>query len=342
VIALPPTADVAIVGGGFAGMATAWALARRGVDVVVLERESAPGRFASGRGAGLGRQLAEDDATSVLTIRGAQVLRSKLTAAWQPCGGILSFDQPAAAEVYAARAARLGVAVERLQPAEVIARWPGAEELPIAAALSIASDGVIDVAALLAAFASNLAIVCDAGVERIEPASHGARGVRLVTARGALAARVVVDAAGAWAGELTGAPRLATFKRHLYVLEAQAVPGAPFLWHLGGDELYVRPDAGGLLVSPCDATATAPADQQPDAIGDAMLRVRFAGSVWSSARVVRRWACQRAFTADRTMRLGRDPVRPWLVWAAGLGGHGATASAAVGEVVAEACVAALG
>jgi glycine/D-amino acid oxidase-like deaminating enzyme len=39
------------------------------------------------------------------------------------------------------------------------------------------------------------------------------------------------------------------------------------------------------------------------------------------------------------MRLGRDPARPWLVWAAALGGHGATASPAVGEVVAEAVLA---
>jgi len=35
------------------------------------------------------------------------------------------------------------------------------------------------------------------------------------------------------------------------------------------------------------------------------------------------------------MRLERDGDRPWLVWAAGLGGHGATASAAVGERVAD-------
>ena len=53
--------DVAIIGGGFAGMSTAWALTQRGVNAVVLEREAAPGRFASGRSAGLGRQLAEDD-----------------------------------------------------------------------------------------------------------------------------------------------------------------------------------------------------------------------------------------------------------------------------------------
>jgi glycine/D-amino acid oxidase-like deaminating enzyme len=80
-----------------------------------------------------------------------------------------------------------------------------------------------------------------------------------------------------------------------------------------------------------------------------MLRARLAAAApapgspaWADAAIVRRWACQRAFTPSRTMRLGRDPARPWLVWAAGLGGHGATASAAVGEVVADACIAALG
>jgi D-arginine dehydrogenase len=343
VFELPTTTDVAIVGGGFAGVATAWTLARRGVAAVVLEREAAPGRFASGRSAGLGRQLAEDDATSALTIRGAELLRGAFAAVWQPCGGILSFDRHAAAEAYEARAARFGVAVERVDRAGVMARWPGVGGLPIAAALYVPSDGVIDVGALLATFARDLAIMCDVNVTSVERA---ARGVRLATSRGAIEARVVVDAAGAWAGALTGDPPLEAFKRHVYVLEA-AGAGAPFLWHLGADELYVRADAGGLLFSPCDAAATAPADQQPDTAGEAMLRARLAATMssgtaaWGDAPIVRRWACQRAFTASRTMRLGRDPARPWLVWAAGLGGHGATASAAVGEVVADACIAAL-
>ena len=62
----------------------------------------------------------------------------------------------------------------------------------------------------------------------------------------------------------------------------------------------------------------------------------------AGAQITRRWACQRTFTDDRKMRLGRDATRPWLVWAAGLGGHGATASPAVGERVANAVVEALG
>ena len=337
-MAIPKTCDVAIVGGGFAGLATARALGRRGIAAIVLEREPAPGRFASGRSAGLGRQLAEEDATSALTIRGAAIRRGELAGVWQPCGGILSFDDMAAADEYAARAARLGVAVERLDRGGVAARWPGAGGLPILAALHVPSDGVIDVAGLLAALARGVRIACDAGVERLEPAG---RGARLTTRHGAVEARVVVDAAGAWAGALTDDAPLESFKRHVYVVEAVAAAGAPYLWHLGGGEVYVRGDAGGLLVSPCDATATAPADQQPDAAGKAALRSRLAGSGWRDAPILRSWACQRAFTADRRMRLGRDPARPWLVWAAGLGGHGATAAGAVGEVVAEACVEAL-
>ena len=42
------------------------------------------------------------------------------------------------------------------------------------------------------------------------------------------------------------------------------------------------------------------------------------------------------------MRLGRDTARPWLVHAVGLGGHGATASPAIGETVAAAVIDALG
>jgi D-arginine dehydrogenase len=338
-VEIPTTSDVAIVGGGFAGLATARALGRRGIAAIALEREAAIGRFASGRSAGLGRQLAEDDATSALTVRGAAILRGELAEVWQPCGGILSFDDAAAAGGYAARAERLGVAVERLDRAGVAARWPDAAGLPIAAALHVPSDGLIDVAGLLAALARGVRVECSAGVERLEPAG---RGARLITRRGAVEARVVVDAAGAWAGALGGDPPLASFKRHVYIVEAAAVAGAPYLWHLGAGEVYVRSDAGGLLVSPCDAAATAPADQQPDAAGEAALRSRLAGSGWQAAPILRSWACQRAFTADRRMRLGRDPQRPWLVWAAGLGGHGATASGAVGEGVAEACLAALG
>lgn len=330
---LPARAEVAIIGGGFAGCATAWALARRGVQAVVLEREATLGRYASGRGAGLGRQLAEDDATTALTVRGAALLRG-LPGAWRETGGILTFDDPRQAEAYVARAQRHGIAIEAITAEAARAVWPQLAALPIAAALRVPSDGLIEISALLPLFSRGATILYGVTVERVLP--HPA-GARLVTSRGTLDAGTVVDAAGAWAGMATGDPPLAALKRHLFVLEATVAAGAPYLWHLGREEVYVRGHGEGMLACPCDETLEPAGDAVPDPRGAEQLRSRLGGGP-APLEIVRQWACQRSFTPDRQMRLGRDPERPWLVWAAGLGGHGATASAAVGERVADAIV----
>jgi glycine/D-amino acid oxidase-like deaminating enzyme len=332
---LPGRVDVAILGGGFAGLATAWTLRQRGItDTIVLEREHELGRFASGRSAGLGRQLAEDDDTTALAVRGVQLLRE--LPVWTPCGGVLSFDDARLADEYIARAASHAVAAETIDRAEVLVRWPQLSELRIRRAIRIASDGVIDVHRLLRELARDQRVALATRVTAVEPG-------RVTTSRAAIDARVVVDATGAWAGSLLGDEPLLAYKRHVFVLEAQAAAGAPWLWHLGSGEMYVRGDASGVLVSPCDASRTEPGHQEPDLVGEEHLRKLLDGAApeLALARIHRRWACQRAYTADRKMRLGRDRDRPWLVWAAGLGGHGATAALAVGERVADAVGAAL-
>jgi glycine/D-amino acid oxidase-like deaminating enzyme len=331
--ALPAHADVAIVGAGFAGLATARALADRGVDVVVIEREAELGRHASGRGAGLGRQLAEDDDTTALTIAGAARLRAGLGKAWTPSGGILSFAELATFEAYRARARRAGIAHEPVDGRAVTGRWPQLAGLPVAAALLVPSDGLIDPRALLAALARGLRVVLGAGVSRL-------RAGDVETTVGTLRARVVVEATGAWAGALTKDPPLDVYKRHLFALEARPAEG-PYVWHLGERELYVRGRGGETIACACDAEPTPPRDHEPSLDAAARLRARFAGLALADAPIARVWACQRAFAPDRRMRVGRDPTRPWLVWAAALGGHGATAAPAIGERAAEAVVAAL-
>ncbi len=330
------SAPVVILGAGFAGCATAWALARHGVESIVLERESMLGRYASGRGAGLGRQLCEDDATSALAIRGAARLRSDFADAWTPTGGVLCFEDATQAAEYIARAQRLAIDHEVLDRARVLATWPQLTSLAFASAIHVPSDGVIDAGILLRALSANLRIELGMTVTHVAPGY-------VETPHGRIDTQIVVDAMGPWAGALTGDPPLDSFKRHLFVIEAAPAARAPYLWHLGARELYMRADGDNILVSPCDADVTEAADQQPSDGADARLRERLVVAPdLARANIVRRWACQRAFAPDRMMRLGRDPARPWLVWAAALGGHGATAATAVGEVVAEAVLDALG
>jgi glycine/D-amino acid oxidase-like deaminating enzyme len=336
---LPRAVDVAIVGGGFAGMATAWWLSRTGVhDVIVLERESELGRFASGRSAGLGRQLAEDDLMTGFTVTGAAYLREHFPRCWTETGGILTFDNVDFARGYAARAERMGVPAKRIERAQVLAHWPQLNLVDIAAGVHVPSDGIIDIKALLAAYAEHIRTSFDTGVERIIAT---ARGATLLTSRGSFVARIVVDATGAWAGRTTGDPLLDSFKRHVYVLEAAAPQRVPYVWHLGAQEMYVRAVGEHIMVSPCDATKVEPGDQQPDDSGEALMRTRLAGSPIGTAAIARAWACQRTFPQRLAMKLEIDPERPWLIWAAGLGGHGATASAAVGETVARLVIDAL-
>ena len=71
------SAECVIIGAGFAGAATAYHLARRGVaDVILLEQEAIPGFHSSGRNAAMIRQCVSEPALFDLTRDGAAFLRN--------------------------------------------------------------------------------------------------------------------------------------------------------------------------------------------------------------------------------------------------------------------------
>jgi D-arginine dehydrogenase len=350
---IPARARVVVVGGGFAGAATAFHLARAGVtDVVILERESTCGYHASGRNAGLCRQLTDDEVVSDLALRGAEFLRRppdgfSAAPVLRQTGSLLISAHPIRLDQLCARAALHRLPHERLDRDALLARWPRLSGLPAAGAVFFPTDGVIDIHALLQGFLSGAraaGVQVELNVE-VRKFRHGREpgSVTVETNRGSVTASCVVNAAGAWAGEVgkragASAARFTCLQRHLFLtdrvpnLDAQA----PFFWYVDQEEMYGRPEGTGFLLSGCDATEMAPGDARviPSAATDLAERLRRLTPWLADLTHTRSWACMRTFAPDRRPVIGWDPKVSWLFWVAGLGGHGATSCAAIGHLAA--------
>jgi len=358
---LPERARVVVVGAGFAGAATAYYLTRAGVsDLLLLEAEGTCGHHASGRNAGLCRQLTDDDAITEMAMRGAEFLRQPpadfaTRALLRQTGSLFLSAHASRLEALCADAARARLPHERVDGAAALSQWPRLAGMPAVGAVFIPTDGVIDIQALLTGFLTG----AQAAGARVEPNARvgGFRpgrepmSVTVETSRGAVGASCVVNAAGAWAGDIgrqAGAvvSELTNYRRHLFLTEpvVDLDPQAPYFWYVDEEEMYGRPDGNGLLLCSCDGTAAAPGDAevQPAAAAALHARLRRIAPGLADLSIERSWACLRTFTPDQRPRLGWDAETPWLFWVAGLGGHGATTSAAVGQMAADEILVKLG
>lgn len=347
--------DCVIIGGGFAGIATAYQLTRRGLaDVVILEQEEFPGTHSSGRNAGMIRQVVFDDAIASLAREGAALIREAAVEWGLPhlfrrtgsllLGGASSWSRLTAA---AQEALRNGVDVELWERHEVDRRVEGTAGGDFEGAVYTASDGTVDPHALLHAYLreaehDGARLLGRSAVEEILVDTAGAvTGVRTSTRE--LETSCVINAAGAWAarvGRLAGAAAvpLVPYRRHLFytgALEARRADG-PFLWN-EEHQVYLRPESGGLLLSPCDQTPSEPGIP-PTTLEAAELlatKLRRAFPRELDVPLARTWAGLRTFAPDGKFVIGPDPLVKGFHWVAGLGGHGVTTSAAVGRLAAE-------
>jgi len=335
----PEDIEILIIGGGIAGLSTACHLALAGQGgVTLVEREQLPGFYASGHNAGIARRLTGRAEHTALTVQGRdRLLQAGLMRA---SGGYLLGAEPGGTRDLAEEARAFGVEA---------ARGAGSPIAGLRAAewLHLPGDGVIDIDALLrhcadTARAGGARLRFGCQVEGIVPDPGG---FRVATDQGPVRARIVVNAAGAWAGEvgrMAGGLDLAfmPLRRHLVWSPAPCPADQPWAWW-ADRPLYLRPESGGALLCACEESSVPlpPRGLQP-AHDDAVLE-QLAGSLkelvpaLAEAPIARLWCGLRTFAPDRRFVLGRDPLQPGLFWVAGLGGHGMTSGLAVGQWAAD-------
>ena len=338
------TTRIVVVGAGLAGAATACHLARLGgCDVVVCEAEKEAGRHASGAAAGMVRQVVASPRMAEFASRSAREYAERAGERgglrFTPSGSLLLGRRSDLADLLASSGVP-GATI--MGPRDVHVEFDPIDPATELHAIATPTDGLIDVRSLLDHYLSEAerhgaSVRYDSPVRDVRVA--GGRVVGVETDTESLAADVVVNAAGAWAARLArlaGAEPLALSprRRHVFVTakDGSVDPGWPFVWDVE-TEWYARPDGHSLWLSACDETPCEPEDLAVDeeARRSLVSKLRERAPDLARMRLARTWAGLRTFASDGEFIIGWDRRLRGFLWVAGLGGHGVSASWAIGE-----------
>jgi D-arginine dehydrogenase len=318
--------DFLIIGGGIAGTSAAARLAALG-RVTLLEAESALGYHASGRSAALFEATYGKPATVALN-RASYAFHATEAGGFLTPRGLLMVGGAEEAEAFAADVETMAMA--RITLAEARALVPILNGT-VAFAATHAEAWDIDTDRLIQHFArlarANGRILTSAPVTAIRRTAAG----WAVTAAGAEhEARLLVNAAGAWADRIAAMAGIAPIgltplRRSMARIPAPGghdVSAWPMIFG-AGESWYAKPDAGKLIVSPAEEDPAEPHDAWADDMVLAEGLARYEARVTEPVtRVETSWAGLRTFAPDRCLVLGPDPRDPAFVWCAGQGGYG--------------------
>ncbi|MFM9974641.1 MAG: NAD(P)/FAD-dependent oxidoreductase [Beijerinckiaceae bacterium] len=341
--------DFLVIGAGISGAAAACELAASG-SVALIEAESTPGYHSTGRSAALFTRNYGAPAVRQINQASQGFFTDPPPGFCQgplltPRGGL---TVAAPGEEHRLQAilnlASSGHEIEPVSKADALKLSPLLRQEHVGAA--VYEEGVkdIDVAALhqgyLKAFKhrDGLLFCC----QRVTSMQHDGQMWRIKSADQSFNARVVVNAAGAWAGRvaaMAGASSigLCAKRRTAIVVDApvgMSINGMPAV-DFAGSDAYFKPDAGRILASPGDQTAMEPQDVQPDEWDIAVL-VDWLETQTSLKvkRIAHSWAGLRSFVADEVPVVGFDPLVPNFFWLAAQGGYGIMMAPALGRATA--------
>ncbi|ETD83556.1 NAD(P)/FAD-dependent oxidoreductase [Rhodobacter capsulatus] len=331
--------DFLILGGGIAGLSAAAHLAPLGT-VTLLEAEADLAYHASARSAALYEPRYGNPVVVALSLasqgfyEGSGLLTPR---------GLMVVDDAGHEARFRDHLAHFQL--DALTIPEAQALWPilNPETVAFAGYADRAKD--IDTDALLARYtrearAAGATIRTRSRATRI---SRSPMGWEVEAGGAVFTAKVVINAAGAWADQvaaLAGARPLGITPLRRSMARIPAPEGLDVRrWPMvigGGEDWYMKPDAGALIVSPADEDPMEPQDAWADDMVLAEGLARYEEAVTAPVtRLLANWAGLRSFAPDRAPVIGFDTATPGFFWLAGQGGYGFQLAPAAAELVAD-------
>jgi sarcosine oxidase subunit beta len=351
---LPKTADVVIIGGGVMGTSTAYHLALKGCpNVLLLERESFFGMQATGRCAGGIRHQFGTEINVHISLLSLPMLDRFEEELGQPidlryCGYLFLLTN--AKDVAAFRQQvemqqRLGAQTEWLQPEQIADIAPLVNLDGVLAGTFNPRDGLADPNSVVQGYVSGARrlgarLLNDVDVTGIRVDGEKVQGV--ITDQGEIAAPIVVNAAGPWAGvvgEMVGVPiPVAPVRRQIAVTGPipQVPPDFPFVIDFATG-LYFHREGQGILTGMANPDQPVSFDQSMDMewelvhLEEAMKRL----PILEQAGLASRWAGLYEVSPDAHPILGRVSEVDGFYCIGGFSGHGFQHGPACGLLLAE-------
>lgn len=348
--------DVAIIGGGLVGTATAFFLARRGQRVVVIEAERC-GRHASGTNFGNVRRQGRPAYQLPLANRAAAIWRTLPAligddCLYKPKGHLRLALTPAMAERladYARSVDGFGLDLEVIDGATLRRRFPFVGPEVVAASWS-PHDGDANPRLTAPAFARAAVALGATLIEGVAVAAAEKTGAdfAVVLADGrTIRAGVLVNAAGAWAGAFAAGfgDRVPLVPKGPQMMVTEPAPAfiAPAVGHLTDAPdlmVYFRQTSRGNVVmgGPRHCPVSAETRRASPLAGNLLIQARAVtrlAPALARLRVIRTWGGVEGYTEDGEAVIGESRRVSGLFHAFGFSGGGFQLAPGVGDVLAE-------
>ncbi len=332
--------DIAVIGGGIAGLSAAASLSEH-TSVVLVEAEPMLGYHATGRSAALYTECYGPGVVPRLTKASRPFFIEAGLASPRGVLFVGRADQVATtADLYALYSATVDDLV-LLTSDGVTDRFPVADP-------SVITEGILEPGAMdldvhgiqmafrATALANGATILLEHGVTAISRSAAW----ELTAGDETITATVLVNAAGAWAdviATMAGVPPLGLIplKRSAFLCDP-GIDAHSWPMVIDVDERwYLKPEGPNLLGSAASELVAPPSDARPDeedvALG--IMRIEEATSL-SIRSVSSSWAGIRTFTRDRVPVVGFDHRSDGFFWLAGQGGYGIKTSPAIARLAA--------